>query len=577
MANRKRTPPPALPVWRHALVVSLLVGAVVVVAGRVVQLAVDERDFLVRQGSARAVRIEAVPAHRGVIYDRHGEPLAVSTPVVSVSFDAREELSAQQAAQLADALGYARRELTDTLAAQAGKSFVWLRRRLEPSVADRVLALSLPGVGLHREYRRYYPAGASTAHLVGVTDIDDQGLEGVELAFDDSLRGENGSKRVLRDRRGRNVKDLATIAPARFGRDLYLSIDQRLQYVAHRELEAAVSSHGARSGSLVMLRPSSGEVLALVNQPAYNPNAIAREFDRMRNRAVTDTFEPGSTVKPLTLIAALESDAFDVDSRVDTTPGFITVGKKLIQDPGNRGVLDLGGVLQKSSQVGVSKIVLALPEDSVRDAFARAGFGRQTGLGLPGEAAGSLPAQRDPLSRVALGYGYGFSVTPLQLAQGYAALANDGAAHPVTVLRHDRAAPPPPTQFEPDAARAVRQMLAGVVAPEGTAPEGAIAGFRVGGKTGTARKVGKDGYDVDRHVAWFAGIAPLDAPEFVLVVVIDEPKRGLAGGGDVAAPVFARVAERALRTLGVAPAITPEPVETAARGRRSPSITGRDA
>ena len=565
--TRKTSAVIAPPVWRHYALLFACLGFGGVVAAKVVSLGVSEREFLQHAGDARSIRTEAMPAHRGVIYDRHGEPLAVSTPVVSVWFDpSAGQLSKAQQLSLAVAMHMPPERLRATLERNTGRSFCWLKRRLEPAIAQRVAALDLPGINFRREYQRFYPAGETTSHLLGITNIDDEGIEGIELAFDDALRGESGEKKVLRDRLGNNVKDLEFVRAPRLGRDIYLSIDLRLQYFAYRELKAAVVSHQAKSGSLVMLKPSTGEILAMVNQPAYNPNRREADFAEMRNRAITDMYEPGSTVKPLTLIAALESGEYDAQTAIDTSPGSLQVGRKLIEDPVNRGVISLTRVLHKSSQVGIAKVALGLPDESIFDLFSRAGFGRYTGLGLPGEAAGRLSAARtrDPISRASLAYGYGFALTPLQLAASYQTLANGGRAQDVSILRR-RAAPPGHQAFDESAALKVRDMLAGVVSADGTAPRAAVHGFKVGGKTGTARKVGEAGYEDSRHIAWFAGIAPLDDPELVMVVAINEPSRGPVGGGEVAAPVFSRVAARALRTLAVTPQAQTTSIATGAR------------
>ena len=543
------------PAWRHYLLLMVFASASAAVAARVVMLGVNEREFLTAQGDARSIRSEAMPAHRGVIYDRHGEPLAVSTPVTSVWVDPRlATYSLEQTGALANVLSLDAEKLGDLLLANRERGFLWLSRRVDPAVAEKVEALDLPGVSFEREYKRFYPAGETTSHLLGVTDIDDNGIEGVELAFDEALSGKPGAKKVLRDRRGNNIKDLEFLSPPRLGQDLHLSVDLRLQYFAYRELKAAVVAHKAQSGSLVMLKPDTGEVLAMVNQPAYNPNVRGATFAQMRNRAITDIYEPGSTVKPLTLIAALESGVYQSNSVVDTSPGYLQIGRKLIEDPLDRGELSFERILEKSSQVAIAKLTQNLPDEAIYNTFARAGFGVDTGLGLPGESSGRLSAARtrDEVSRAILGYGYGFSLTSVQLAQGYMALANAGVAYPLSILR--RTAPPPAQRlFDAEAAQEVRGMLAAVVAPTGTAPQAAVPGFVVGGKTGTARKVGENGYDDSRHVAWFAGIAPLDDPQIVMVVLINEPSQGLSGGGAVAAPVFSRVAERALRALSVPP------------------------
>jgi len=564
----------APPAWRHYLLLLVFASASVAVAARVVMLGVNEREFLTAQGDARSIRTQAMPAHRGVIYDRHGEPLAVSTPVTSVWADPRLAiLSLEQTQALAQILSLDPKKLGDSLLANRTRGFLWLSRRIDPTIASRVEALGLPGVGFEREYKRFYPAGETTSHLLGVTDIDDNGIEGVELAFNEALSGTPGAKKVLRDRRGNNIKDLEFLSPPRLGQDLHLSVDLRLQYFAYRELKAAVAAHKAQSGSLVMLKPDTGEVLAMVNQPAYNPNVRGASFAQMRNRAITDIYEPGSTVKPLTLIAALESGAYNSSSVVDTSPGYLQIGRKLIEDPIDRGALNFERILEKSSQVAIAKLTQNLPDEAIYNTFARAGFGVDTGLGLPGESSGRLSSSRtrDEVSRAILGYGYGFSLTSVQLAQGYMALANAGVAYPLSVLR--RTAPPPPQRlFDEQAAAEVRDMLAAVVAPSGTAPQAAVPGFVVGGKTGTARKVGKDGYDDSRHVAWFAGIAPLDDPQIVMVVLINEPSQGLSGGGAVAAPIFSRVAERALRALSVPPTV---PLPASSAGSSVGSSAGR--
>ena len=494
-ARARRRVLPAPPAWRHYCVMAVCFGVALLVAARVVSLGVNEREFLLGQGEARSVRNEIMPAHRGVIYDRHGEPLAVSTPAVSIWYDPTRPLADAELRRLATALAFEPARLQQRLDRHRQRSFMWLQRRVSPQRAAAVAALQLPGVGFRREYQRFYPAAETTAHLLGVTNIDDEGIEGVELAFDEALRAVPGHKKVLRDRLGNNIKDLDYGAAPRFGRDLFLSIDLRLQYFAYRELKAAVVSHGAQSGSLVMLRPSTGEVLAMVNQPAYNPNRRVTDYARMRNRAVTDMYEPGSTVKPLTLVAALESGLFEPGSRIDTHPGWLQVGRKRIEDPNDRGVLSMAALLARSSQVGIAKVALELPVNDVHDLFARTGFGVPTGLGLPGEASGRLQPVRegDDVSRVTLAYGYGFAVTPLQLALGYQALANDGVLYPVSVLR--RSAPPPGQRvFTAAAAAAVRPMLAGVVQDRGTAPQapgGRLRGGRQNrhGAQGGARRL----------------------------------------------------------------------------------------
>ncbi|MEE4299024.1 MAG: penicillin-binding protein 2, partial [Pseudomonadales bacterium] len=417
--------------WRLFLVAGGVIALTAVVCVRVMLLqAEEERSFLQREGDARTIRTLRVPASRGAIYDRRGEPLAVSTPVASIWADpSRVDLDDERLPRLAELLGFAPGELRGRLLRAAGREFLYLRRQIDPALAEEVRALGLRGIEQQDEYKRFYPAGEVAAHLVGITDIDDVGLEGVELAYDEWLAGSPGAKRVIRDRRGRIVRDLELLEAVEPGRDLQLSIDLRLQYLAYREVKAAMSQYDAQSATVVVLDVASGEILAMVNQPGYNPNApVAGDLGRMRNRAVTDTYEPGSTVKPLTVAAALESGRFAPDVRIDTSPGRIRVGDKLITDPLDRGVLDLGQIIAKSSQVGISHIALELEDAALRELFARFGLGRSTGVGFPGEAEGRLPGAHRwrPIERVTLAYGYGLSLTPLQLAQAYTVFANEG-------------------------------------------------------------------------------------------------------------------------------------------------------
>ncbi|MEM9620227.1 MAG: penicillin-binding transpeptidase domain-containing protein [Pseudomonadota bacterium] len=541
--------------WRHYSVLVLFVAAVLGLCGRVVYLSVTERDFLQQQGDMRSVRTESIPAMRGVIYDRQGEPLAVSTPVFAVWTDpSKAHFDAAALSRLAAQLELPLATLEERLAAHADKEFVYLKRRASWQMAQSLKDLGLDHIYLQPEYRRYYPAAETTAHLVGVTNIDDQGIEGSEKAFEQALHGEHGSKVVLKDRRGSTIRDIEYLGPAVYGQDLVLSIDLRLQYIAYRELKSAVRSHGAESGSLVMLDARSGEILALVNQPSYNPNDVRRHMSGMRNRAVTDIYEPGSTIKPFTALAALESGRYSAGSRIDTAPGYFTVGRKLIQDPVNRETITLAEAIAVSSQVAIAKVALDLEERAVFDVLTRAGVGEYVGSGLPGEAVGFFDGSqlRYPVVRTSLSYGYGLSLSPLQLAQAYLALGSLGRRLPVTLLKVEQ---PVRGQrvFDESVARQVLGMMEKVTHAKGTAPGAAVRGYRIAGKTGTARVVGPQGYDDERHVALFAGVAPVTEPRVVMVVVVNEPRAGLSGGGAVAAPVFGRVAQRSLRLLGVAP------------------------
>ncbi len=542
--------------WRHYVVVVVFLGACTGVAARVVYLNVTDRDFLQQQGDARSIRVESLPAYRGVIYDRHGQPLAVSTPVAAIWTDPSfVQLSEDAVRALADVLNLDARSLTRQLAAHADREFLYVKRQVPWSVAERVRALGLTGVYIQREYRRYYPAGEMAAHVVGMTNIDDLGLEGLELSYDDHLRGHPGRKRVLKDRRGETIKNLEFIEAPRFGTDITLSLDLRLQFLAYRELKAAVAGNRAVSGSLVMLDARTGEVLALVNEPSYNPNDLGSAARAgMRNRAVTDTYEPGSTIKPFTVLAALESNRWRPSTPIDTAPGYFRVGNKLVQDPLNRGTITLRQALQKSSQVAIAKVALDLEPRAVFDVLTRAGIGEFIGTGLPGEAAARLSDQGlgNSVVRATLAYGYGLAVSPLQLAQGYLTLATGGLRLPVSILASQQ---PLRAQrvFDADLAGTVLEMMVSVTEDEGTAPRARVSGYRIAGKTGTSRKVGAGGYDDERHVAVFAGIAPARDPRFVMVVVINEPSGAAEGGGAVAAPVFGQVAARALRLLGVEP------------------------
>ena len=542
--------------WRHFTLVGFFLLAGVGLIAQVGYLNVTKRQFHIDQGERRSIRAESIAAHRGVIYDRYGEPLAVSTPASAISTNpGRGGLDEVGLLALEQRLGVDRQNLRSKLEANAGRHFMYIQRGVGWEDTQALRALNLTGLNFDTEYRRFYPAGETTAHVVGVTNIDDRGQEGIELSFNEMLRGEPGKKIVLRDRKNKTVKDLEYVSAPRFGQDLVLSIDLRLQFLAYRELKAAVESHRAASGSIVMLDVASGEVLALVNQPSYNPNGTTSRGARgMRNRAVTDTYEPGSTVKPFTVLAALESGRYHRTSMIDTAPGHFQVGNKLIYDGINRGTISLETVLKKSSQVGIAKVALDLDELAVFEVLSRAGFGQYVGSGLPGGVAGSLSAQglRNPIVRATLAYGYGLSVTPLQLAQAYLCLATNGVRLPVSILRQDSEVIGERV-FDEAVAREVVSMMEGVTDAGGTAPMARIEGFRVAGKTGTVRKVGQAGYDDNRHATWFAGIAPASNPRIVTVILIDEPKGDAAGGGTVAAPVYARVMARTLHLLGVPP------------------------
>ena len=541
---------------RRFVLIGLMLSGFAVLAGRSGQLQLLDHEFLQGQGDARHLRVVQVAAHRGMITDRNGEPLAISTPVQSVWVNPQELVaSPADLARVARLLGQDVGRLQRLLGQRQDREFVYLRRHISPDRAQQVMALNIPGVYLQQEYRRYYPAGEVAGHLVGFTNVDDAGQEGLELAFDDWLSGEPGAKRVVKDGRRHSIENVENIRSAHPGKDLKLSIDRRIQYLAYRELKAAVRQHHARSGSVVVLDNRTGEVLALVNQPSFNPNNRKRlKVDRLRNRAATDVFEPGSTMKPFVIASALESGRYKVSTRINTSPGLFQVGVNTIRDMHDYGSLDLTGVIRKSSNVAASKIALSLEPKQVWQDLTGAGFGMATASSFPGEADGYLADYhrwRD-IERATLAYGYGLSVTGLQLAQAYSVFANDGYRVPVTLLQRED-----PAQqhvvYSPRVARAVRTMMEEVVKKGGTAPLAAVPGYRVAGKTGTVYKSVAGGYSDDRYLAVFAGMAPASAPRLVTVVVINEPRNGEHFGGKVAGPVFSRVMAGALRLLNVTP------------------------
>ena len=552
----------ALPRYRARrwVLLSLLIFAGASIIWRAVDQQIFETDFLKSEGQRRHLRIVEVPAHRGMITDRAGEPLAISTPVASVWANpwvlAPERFAL---APLASVLGMKSGDLRQLLARRSARSFVYLKRRINPDRAEKLEAVlekhHIEGVGLQREYRRFYPAGEVFAHVVGFTDVDDRGQEGLELAYENWLRGISGRKRVIRDGQARVVRDVESIQAPVTGRDLALSLDRRLQFLAYRELKAAVQHNKAKSGSAVILDVRTGEVLAMVNQPAYNPNrSKAGRRNRFRNRALTDVFEPGSTMKPITVAAALESGRYTPTTRIDTRPGVLKVGRYEVKDARNFGLIDVATIIRKSSNVGVSKIAMDLPGERLWSFFSSMGFGESADTGFPGESSGQLtPAGRwAKIDQATLSFGYGLSVTPTQLAGAYAVIAADGVRRPISLLRVDR---PPQGErvMSSKTARAVRGMMEAVASAEGTAPAAAVPGYRIAGKTGTVKKSISGGYADDRYMAVFAGIAPASDPRLVMVVMIDEPRAGQYYGGQVAAPVFSKVMAGALRLLNVAP------------------------
>jgi cell division protein FtsI (penicillin-binding protein 3) len=514
------------------------------------------QEFLLEQGDRRAIRTEQIVAHRGMIADRNGEPLAISTPVISVW--ANPAILSQHLESLpilSQVIGVEESVFQARIKRMAKRQFIYLRRHLTPADADKVKALKIPGVYFQQEYKRYYPAGEVAAHIVGFTDIDDRGQEGLELTYDNHLNGVPGKKRILKDLHGNLIRELDQIKPADPGENIYLSIDLRVQYIAYKALKKAIKLHHASSGSVVVLDSRTGELLAAANQPSFNPNNRSKlDPVALRNRVITDVFEPGSTVKPLTIIAALESGQFTPSTMINTNPGHIRVGKKTLLDPINYGAIDVSKIIKKSSQVGTTKIALKLEPEVVRNVFYQAGLGQATGTGFPGESVGVLPNHRrwSDIERATFSFGYGLSVTALQLAQSYTVFANHGVKKPVSLLR--RGGPVEGVQVTtPEVADDILMMMQSVTEKGGTGTRASIKGYRVAGKSGTAHKAARGGYSENEYTAVFAGLAPVSDPRIVVVVVVNDPKAGQHYGGQVSAPVFADVVKNTLGLLGSSP------------------------
>ncbi|MBZ9780634.1 penicillin-binding protein 2 [Pseudomonas sp. REP124] len=546
--------------WRFRLVVGLLGVMVAAIAWRIIDLQVVDRDFLKGQGDARSVRHIPIPAHRGLITDRNGEPLAVSTPVTTLWANAKEmQLAKEKWPALAAALGQDPKALAERLEAQANKEFIYLVRGLTPEQGQAVLDLKVPGVYGIEEFRRFYPAGEVTAHMVGFTDIDDHGREGVELAYDEWLAGVPGKRQVIKDRRGRLIKDVQVTKNAKAGKPLALSIDLRLQYLANRELRNAIIENGAKAGSLVIMDVKTGEILAMVNQPTYNPNNRRNlQPAMMRNRAMIDVFEPGSTMKAISMSAAIETGRWKPSDSVEVYPGTLQIGKYTIKDVSKTEgpVLDMTGILINSSNVGMSKVAFDIGGETIFRLAQKLGLGQDTGLGFPGERVGNLPNYREwrKAETATLSYGYGISVTAIQLVHAFSALANNGRLAPLTLIKTDKA--PQTTQVLPETvAKTMQGMLQQVIeAPRGVF-RAQVPAYHVGGKSGTARKtsVGTKGYAENSYRSLFAGFGPMNDPRYAIVVVIDEPTKAGYFGGLVSAPVFSRVMSGTLRLMNVTP------------------------
>lgn len=542
-----------LPGGRSRVLAAVILLGLVGLAGRAAYLQGMHKGFLQQKGESRYSRVVEISAHRGMITDRHGEPLAISTPVESVWASPQDmEITTPQIKKLAEIIGMNSAEIQKKIEGPQ-RDFVYLKRHLPPEIAARVVELNMPGVFLRREFRRYYPAGELTAHMLGFTDVDDNGQEGVELAWQDDLAGKPGSRRVIKDRKGRIVEDIESIRVPRPGRDIALSIDSKIQYLAYRELKQAVEASKSKAGGIVVLDAQTGEVLALANLPVYNPNNRGKiKSERARNRALTDVFEPGSTLKPFTVAAALEAGRISPDTVFQTAPGTLTIGKATIRDSHREGPLTVTQVIQKSSNVGSAKIALSLPPETLWEILSQSGFGVSTGSGFPGEVTGRLRPHKTwrPIEQATMSYGHGISVSLIQLARAYTLFSAEGELKPVSLLKLDA-----PTTGERVISRAtalaVSRMLEMVVRPGGTAPRAQISGYRVAGKTGTAHKLEGNGYAKDRYISTFVGYAPASNPRLIIAVMLDEPSAGQYFGGVVAAPVFSQVMAGALRILSV--------------------------
>lgn len=572
--------------WRFSLIIGLLLVMVGTIIWRIVDLHVIDRAFLKGQGDARSVRTIPIPAHRGLITDRNGEPLAVSTPVTTLWINPKELLGAEDRwATLADAVGQPRAELAKRIEQNASKEFVYLARGLTPEQGDAVMtqvkAHKIPGVYDIEEFRRFYPAGEVAAHVVGFTDIDDHGREGIELAFNEWLSGVPGRRQVVKDRRGRLIRDVQVAKNAKPGNTLALSIDLRLQYLAARELRNALTQFEAEAGSLTIVDVKTGEVLAMVNMPTYNPNnRRSLEPAAMRNRAMIDVMEPGSVMKPISMTAALASGRWKPTDKVNVYPGSLQIGRYTIKDVSHSdGALDLTGILIKSSNVGMSKIAFDVGGENIYNAMRAVGLGQDTGLGFPGERVGNLPNHRTwrPAETATLSYGYGLAVTAVQLAHAYSVLANDGRSVPLSMVRLDKA-PPSDQAVEERVAKTLQGMLQQVVEAPGGAFRAQVPGYHVAGKSGTARKTstGTRGYAENSYRSLFAGFGPTSNPRLAAVVVIDRPSKGGYYGGVVSAPVFSRVMSGALRLMNIQPDnLQPLPVQQAqAQAAAKPLLVG---
>ena len=554
----------SLPVWRFYLVVGICVSLFIGLGVRAAWIQVVDNDFLKSQGDSRVVRYQGINGQRGIIRDRNGIELATSIPVYSLWMDPVSILREKEKypdlfetsawTQLASLVEMSGTELSDWVMEREKKKWVWLKRHLEPTKASIIHRLKIPGVNLEQESKRFYPKTEVTAHVVGFTDIDERGLEGIERAFNSKLQGEDGKRKIIKNRQGDPIQAADVLDDPVIGEDLDLSIDIRIQTNAYKILKAAVKKYRAKAGTAVVVDIDTGEVLAMVNQPSYNPNNVAsRVPNATRNRAITDVFEPGSTVKPLTAISALASGKYRANSTIDTSPGQMHVGGGVVRDGVNHGQLTVSQVIEKSSNVGVARMALSLDDETFLDSFYKVGFGLDNATGFPGETSGHLNIRKNwsEIEKATMSFGYGLDVSALQLAKAYSIIGGLGKSRPISLLKVN--GPVPHEQvIEPRIASSVIEMMALVVSSDGTGNRAKVAGYRVSGKTGTARKAIPGGYG-DAYFAVFAGVAPVRNPRLAVVVMIDDPRGEQYGGGEVSAPVFANIMKHSLRVLNIAP------------------------
>jgi cell division protein FtsI (penicillin-binding protein 3) len=552
------------PVWRSKLVVGAIALAFFGLAARAADIQVVANDFFQHQGEVRFARTLDLPANRGRILDRNGLILASSVPSPSIwAIPEDVEIDKPRLQQLARLLEMPVAELAKKFADE-DKTFVWVKRQVDEPVAKQIAALNIKGLYQRKEYKRQYPEGESAVHVVGFTNVEDKGQEGVELTFNKELGGRNGSRRVIKDRLGQVVEDVGNQIPPVDGKDLQLSIDSKVQFFAYQKLREAVLEHKAKAGSVVVLDTTTGEVLALANYPSYIPDKRRNlTGEQLRNRALTDTFEPGSVMKPFTIGLGLETGRVTPQSIIDTTPGRITITGSTISDSHPNGVLTVEGVIQKSSNVGTTKIAMQMQPHEMWDLFTAAGFGQKPQISFPGAVSGKLRPYKTwrPIEQATMSYGYGLSASLFQMARSYTVFSHDGQIIPVTLTKSSEPAIGVQVLSSRTAGQ-VRKMLQMAAGPGGTGQKAQTIGYSVGGKSGTAYKVIGKGYGTDKnrkYRGWFVGMAPIDNPRIVVAVMIDEPSAGKYYGGDVAAPVFAETVQQTLRILGVQPDLAVRP------------------